>query len=96
MAGDLAVMKIKMAYSHLEKISEFEERGINGAGKLKKRIQAEINFLQKVSLHLSLQSVLVLFSPFVNILGACPFKGYPIRWNLYISSSSASPSDMPT
>ncbi|XP_050722933.1 UPF0415 protein C7orf25 homolog isoform X2 [Eriocheir sinensis] len=47
MAADLAAMKIKMAYSHLEKISEFEKRGINGAGKLKKRIQAEINFLQK-------------------------------------------------
>ena len=51
MAADLALMKINEAQNHLEKIAEFEKRGINGAQKLKKRIQAESNFLQKVSLH---------------------------------------------
>lgn len=47
MAADLAVLKINKAHNHLEKLTEFEKRGINGAQKLKKRIQAEIKFLQK-------------------------------------------------
>uniref|UniRef100_A0A0P4WHD3 DUF1308 domain-containing protein n=1 Tax=Scylla olivacea TaxID=85551 RepID=A0A0P4WHD3_SCYOL len=47
MAADLAVLKISEACNHLEKIAEFEKRGINGAQKLKKRIQAEIKFLQR-------------------------------------------------
>ncbi|XP_045112471.1 UPF0415 protein C7orf25 homolog isoform X2 [Portunus trituberculatus] len=47
MAADLAVLKIREAHNHLEKIAEFEKRGINGAQKLKKRILAEIKFLQK-------------------------------------------------
>ncbi|MPC50504.1 hypothetical protein E2C01_044333 [Portunus trituberculatus] len=52
MAADLAVLKIREAHNHLEKIAEFEKRGINGAQKLKKRILAEIKFLQKVYIYL--------------------------------------------
>lgn len=63
MAADLAALKINTAYSHLEKIAEFEKRGINGATKLKKRIQAEINFLKKVSVFIL--PVIVSFSPFL-------------------------------
>lgn len=47
MAEDLALSKISEANILLDKISDLDKNGVKGASKLRKRIKAEINFLNK-------------------------------------------------
>lgn len=59
MAVELANKKIDSGIDLLQRISKLNDRSINGASKLRRRVQAEIKCLTKVRMGVTCYSVMI-------------------------------------